>query len=361
MKSFASFASCILALTISIAQAQTPQESKPRRLTVSGGVLQGTAIKQVTPPYPPIARAARAAGKVEVQVTISEKGKVIEAIVISGHPLLRDASLNAAKQWVFKPTELDSVPVKVQGILSFNFTLDEDDPNEPDVVPRNAEEYLARGKARLAKDDAQGAIADFTKAIELDQQSFDAYFQRLIARVRIDDPDGVLADANKLIEINPRSSDAYFARGNARMLKLDLDGSIADFSKAIELNPQSSLAWSHRGIARKNKGDLDGSIADYTKAIELEPRDAMSYANRGVLLMSKGDLDGAIADFTKGMELESKSALFYASRGMALLLKGKEAEAQRDFDRCLELDQGYKPALERQIKAIKEQRAKPNR
>ncbi len=242
MKSFASFATCILALTISIAQAQPPQKSKPRRLTVSGGVLKGLAIKKVAPPYPPIARAARAEGKVEVQVTISEQGKVIEAVVVSGHPLLREVSVDAAKQWVFKPTELSGVPVKVQGILTFNFTLVEDDSKEPEIVPRNAEEYLTRGKSRLAKDDAQGAIADFSKAIELDPQFSDAYFQRLIARVRIDDRDGSLHDANKLIEINPRSSDAYFARGSVRMLKLDLDGSIADLSKAIELNPQSSLA-----------------------------------------------------------------------------------------------------------------------
>src|SRR5215510_594817 len=198
MKSFASFATCILALTISIAQAQPPKKSKPRRLTVSGGVLQGTAIKKVSPPYPPIARAARAAGKVEVQVTISEQGKVIEAIAISGHPLLRDASVDAAKQWVFKPTELSGAPVKVQGILTFNFTLVDDDSKALEDVPRDAQGYLARGKARLANEDAQGAIADFTKAIELDPQYFDAYFERVIARVRINDPDGCLADANKL-------------------------------------------------------------------------------------------------------------------------------------------------------------------
>jgi protein TonB len=123
MKSFAGFATCILALTISIAQAQPPQKSKPRRLTVSGGVLQGKATKKVSPAYPPIARAARAAGKVEVQVTISEQGEVIEALVVSGHPLLRDAAVDAAKQWVFTPTELSGVPVKVQGVLAFNFTL----------------------------------------------------------------------------------------------------------------------------------------------------------------------------------------------------------------------------------------------
>ena len=123
MKSFASFATCILALTISIGQAQPPKKSKPPRVTVSGGALQGTAIKKVSPIYPRFAKAMRASGKVEVQVTISEQGKVIEAVAISGHPLLRDASVNAAKQWVFKPTELNGAPVKVQGILVFNFTF----------------------------------------------------------------------------------------------------------------------------------------------------------------------------------------------------------------------------------------------
>jgi periplasmic protein TonB len=103
--------------------APTPAPAPPKKLTVSGGVLQGSAIKKVQPPYPPIARAARAAGAVQIQVTISEEGRVIEASVIGGHPLLRDAALQAARQWVFKPTELTGVPVKVQGVLTFNFTL----------------------------------------------------------------------------------------------------------------------------------------------------------------------------------------------------------------------------------------------
>jgi protein TonB len=95
----------------------------PKKITVSGGVLQGSAIRKVQPPYPPIAKAARASGAVQVQVTISEEGRVIDAQVIGGHPLLRDAALQAARQWVFKPTELSGVPVKVQGVLTFNFTL----------------------------------------------------------------------------------------------------------------------------------------------------------------------------------------------------------------------------------------------
>src|SRR5262245_2980964 len=103
--------------------APTPTKEIPKKINVSGGVLQGSAIKKFQPPYPPIAKAARASGAVQVQVTISEEGRVIEAAVIGGHPLLRDAALQAARQWLFKPTELSGVPVKVQGILTFNFTL----------------------------------------------------------------------------------------------------------------------------------------------------------------------------------------------------------------------------------------------
>ncbi len=102
----------------------TPEPTPvPKKINVSGGVLQGSAIKKPAPAYPPIAKAARAAGAVQVQVTISEDGRVIDAQVVSGHPLLRDAAVQAARQWVFKPTELSGVPVKVQGVLTFNFTL----------------------------------------------------------------------------------------------------------------------------------------------------------------------------------------------------------------------------------------------
>ena len=83
----------------------------------------GLALKKVAPAYPAEAKAASVSGKVEVQVTISEKGQVIEAIAVSGPESLREAAEQAAKQWVFKPTKADRRPVKVQGILTFHFTL----------------------------------------------------------------------------------------------------------------------------------------------------------------------------------------------------------------------------------------------
>lgn len=82
----------------------------------------GLALKKVTPAYPAEAKAAGVSGKVEVQVTISEKGQVIEAIAVSSPELLREAAEQAAKQWVFEPAIVNRRPVKAQGILTFNFT-----------------------------------------------------------------------------------------------------------------------------------------------------------------------------------------------------------------------------------------------
>jgi len=102
-----------------------PRKSEVREGTVkaSGGPILDKAIKKVEPDYPPIAKAAGAEGKVMVNITTSEEGKVIGAEITEGHPLLRDSVLQAVKQWEFKPTELSGVPVKVVAVLTFDFKL----------------------------------------------------------------------------------------------------------------------------------------------------------------------------------------------------------------------------------------------
>ena len=93
--------------------------------TVSGGVLNGKAISRPQPPYPPAAKAARAQGAVVVQVTVDETGGVTSANAVSGHPLLQSAAVAAAKQAKFAPTLLSGKPVKVSGMLVYNFVLEQ--------------------------------------------------------------------------------------------------------------------------------------------------------------------------------------------------------------------------------------------
>ena len=108
----------ILALSFGLSNvsAQTP---KPK--SISAGVVNGKATSLPKPEYPAAAFAVKASGTVNVQVTIDENGNVISASAVSGHPLLRQAAEQAARQAMFKPTLLSGQPVKVTGVIVYNF------------------------------------------------------------------------------------------------------------------------------------------------------------------------------------------------------------------------------------------------
>jgi Ca-activated chloride channel family protein len=88
---------------------------------VSTGVINGAATKLPKPAYPPVARAVNASGGVTIQVIVDESGKVISATPLSGHPLLRSAAVQAANNAVFAPTMLADKPVRVTGVITYNF------------------------------------------------------------------------------------------------------------------------------------------------------------------------------------------------------------------------------------------------
>ena len=102
-------------------ETPTPTNEPAKRAPISGGVLNGKAINMPRPDYPPEARAARASGTVVVQVTIDEYGNVISARAVSGHQMLHNAAVNAARQARFSPTFLMGEAVKVTGVLTYNF------------------------------------------------------------------------------------------------------------------------------------------------------------------------------------------------------------------------------------------------
>jgi TonB family protein len=95
-------------------------EAKPP-LVKSEGVINGKATYLPSPQYPPPAKLVGAAGIVNVQVTIDESGKVISSKAVSGHALLRQTAESAAWKARFSPTYLSRVPVKVTGVIVFNF------------------------------------------------------------------------------------------------------------------------------------------------------------------------------------------------------------------------------------------------
>ncbi len=103
----------------------TAQAAVPQRIRVSSGVAQGLLVSKVQPEYPPDAKEQRIQGVVVLQAIIDKEGGVANLQLISGHPLLAPAAIEAVKQWKYKPYLLNNTPLEVDTQIQVNFTLQE--------------------------------------------------------------------------------------------------------------------------------------------------------------------------------------------------------------------------------------------
>jgi protein TonB len=112
-------------LDVAASTAVKPEVVKPPEapIGVSSGVQSAKLIKQIVPMYPQPARQLRIAGTVRLLGIIAKDGTIQKLQVLSGHPLLRQAALDAVSQWVYRPTVLNGQPVEVEAPIDVIFTL----------------------------------------------------------------------------------------------------------------------------------------------------------------------------------------------------------------------------------------------
>ncbi len=211
-------------------------------------------------------------------------------------------------------------------------------------IENPAEDFFNSAQAKFAKGDLDGAIADYSRCIELDPKNASVYYNRGNAKGAKGDLDGAIADYSRAFELDPKNVYACNNRGLTKQAKGDLDGAIADYNRVLELDPKNVYAYNNRGLAEDDKGDYDGAIADCNHAIELDSKYAKSYRNRGVAKAGKGDVDGAIADYNRAIELDPKYADAYNNRAGAQQAKGDPNSAIADCNRIIELAPKYADA-----------------
>jgi protein TonB len=108
---------------ISSTPVAVPKVATPQRVRVSQGVSAGLLVRKVSPNYPPLARQARIQGQVVLRAVISKDGSITGLTLVSGHPMLAPAAIEAVKQWKYKPYLLNGEPVEVDTEVQVNFTL----------------------------------------------------------------------------------------------------------------------------------------------------------------------------------------------------------------------------------------------
>jgi tetratricopeptide (TPR) repeat protein len=200
-----------------------------------------------------------------------------------------------------------------------------------------AKEYLKRGNIQLSQNKLAEAIADFTKAIELD----------------------------------PAFAEAYVRRGIAQRAKGRLNEAIQDFEKAESIDPGASVskrlgdnnrliaeAYSNRGFIELNDLQVDRAVSDLTKAIRYHG-EPTHYQRRGLAHLLEENLELAIEDFNVALSLSTYNqfltSLIYMHRGYALLLQGKERAAEEDFEKSMKIQNVHKIMIEIQLKGLESQ------
>ena len=108
---------------ISSTPVAVPKVATPQRVRVSQGVSAGLLVRKVNPAYPPLAKQARIQGQVVLHAVISKDGSIENLTLVSGHPMLAPAAIEAVKQWKYKPYLLNGEPVEVDTEVLVNFTL----------------------------------------------------------------------------------------------------------------------------------------------------------------------------------------------------------------------------------------------
>ncbi len=199
-------------------------------------------------------------------------------------------------------------------------------------VPQTAQEYFERGYARLGEDDYQGAIPAFTRAIELDPANPRYYRARAGVYRVLENNEGALTDYTAAIELTPPSELArtslfqkslYELRAAVRKELQDYRGAAEDLTKLIDLNPESFRVYVQRAEIRELEGNMDAAIEDVTRAIELG-QSPFLYSRRAKLREKNGDVDGAIADCMRALQADPGNPL--CSRFLAQWGRKKEPQ-----------------------------------
>ena len=231
-------------------------------------------------------------------------------------------------------------------ITDFNKVI-ELNPNDPQT-------YRYRAKAKAKLEDYHAAIEDYDKSIKLNPNNDSTYKERGKAKRKISDYEGAIDDYNQAIRLNPRDVFVYSGRAATKDKLRDYAGAIKDYTQVIELmelNPDDLdpeldaiypyYIYTARGLAKHKLGDDAGAIEDFTNAIELEPDNPTAYhlyTARGLAKHKLGDDAGAIEDFTNAIELEPDNPTAYHLRGHSKQDLGQEEAAQSDFEKAMELE-----------------------
>ncbi|HSB12380.1 MAG TPA: TonB family protein [Blastocatellia bacterium] len=254
--------------------AQREKVEPPRVNRISNAALQASAINRVEAVLPAQAVAARVYGTVLVEVNVDESGTVASARAVSGHPLLREAAVEAARGWTFKPAMVQGKPVKVLGTLTFTFNLPEHVLRDRAIErlkqqiamnPRNPKLHYRLGLAYEENEQYADALKAYARAIALDSQYGDANVALGSLYMKLNQYDEALQAYKQavLLDLTPeKKAAANRAMALIYFRREQFQEAVEPFKQAIALAPQGSLYF-NLGLTYLKLGDKSSAMEQY--------------------------------------------------------------------------------------------------
>ena len=185
----------------------------------------------------------------------------------------------------------------------------------------------------------QGVIKECTKGIELYPDDSRLYFWRANAKGETEDLQGALNDYTKAIELedNPKFLIVFYQNSAVAKSQLgDNQGSINDYEKAIELDPNNESLYLFSSEAKQRLDDKEGCIEDLNKALEINPKCKEAYRRLGILNVDEDDPE-AIKAFNNYIDIDPSNPEIYYLRGICNFIIEKEFYALMDFNICINI------------------------
>jgi tetratricopeptide (TPR) repeat protein len=177
-----------------------------------------------------------------------------------------------------------------------------------------------------------------------DELSAEILFYRALEKRRIKDFEGAIADYSEAIQLNSQFGSAYNNRGAIRSQMGQFDEAIADFGIFIQLHPDNPDGYYNRGFNRAEKGDLVGAISDYSQSLRLNPTDTEALVNRAEDYFQVGEYAKALADFGQLNKFNKDEPASPAGLAITEYQLGNTEAARRIWQGLVEQNTHYKDA-----------------
>ncbi len=274
--------------------------------------------------------------------------------------------------------ELESIGEAYYGIAFMNQKMGKNDKetlryfdNSIEYNPKKVDAYINRGVLKAVLHDKIGAVDDFKKAVELNDNNSLSHYNLAVMLTNEGNFEFSLKEYNKCLEIEPKNAKYLNNRGYLLNIMQKYDIAKNDLELAISIDPKNPFPYNNLGISLRNLNDPQGALTNFEKAVQLrdnydialsnlasqladmgKPESGLTYINRAIdlkpndigyhinragILDALGDVEGSINDYNTAVSLDPSNPFSYFARGRYFDLKGDPLKSKGDLNTVIEL------------------------